>query len=95
MTLRGRHYVLFWLLVFLVVAGGVAMRQAVSVDLAKRLRVLREESTTLEARRADLERRIRAARSRGVLIPEAERLGLRLPADSQITVLPLTDGDRR
>ena len=57
---------------------------------ARRLRDLREQRTTLEARRADLERRIRFASSRQVLIPIAEReLGLHLPSDSEFTLLVL------
>ena len=44
----------------------------------------------LEARRAELERRIRVASSRQVLVPLAERtLGLHEPADSEFTLLPV------
>jgi len=49
----------------------------------------------LEGHRADLERRIRAAESRAVLVPRAQRLGLRLPSDSEIILLPLAPGDPR
>jgi hypothetical protein len=45
----------------------------------------------LDARRTELERQIRAASSRQVLIPLAERtLGLHEPADSELTLLPVT-----
>jgi hypothetical protein len=45
----------------------------------------------LEARRAELERQIRAASSRQVLVPLAERtLGLHQPSDSEFALLPVT-----
>jgi hypothetical protein len=56
---------------------------------------LRNQRSLLEARRAELLRRIREAESRAVLVPQAEALGLRLPADSEIVILPApTPGER-
>jgi hypothetical protein len=87
MRLKGRHWVLLWLLVFLGGALAVAARQAAGFRTARRLRDLREERSSLEARRADLERRIRVASSRQVLVPMAERtLGLHEPADSEFVL---------
>jgi hypothetical protein len=85
--LRGRHWVLLWLLVFLGGALVVAGRQTAAFSTARRLRDLREERSNLEARRADLERRIRVASSRQVLVPIARRsLGLHEPADSEFVL---------
>lgn len=98
MRLKGRHWLTFWLLAFLCVLLAVAARQSAGFRTARRLHDLREQRTTLEARRADLERRIRVASSRQVLIPIAEReLGLHLPSDSEFTllVLPPAGSDRR
>jgi cell division protein FtsB len=82
--LRGRHWVLLWLLVFLGGALVVVGRQTAAFRTARRLRDLREERSSLEARRAELERRIRVASSREVLVPTARRtLGLHEPADSE------------
>jgi hypothetical protein len=90
MRLKGRHWLMLWLVVFLGVLLAVAARQSAGFRTARRLRDLREQRTTLEARRADLERRIRVASSRQVLIPIAEReLGLHLPSDSEFTLLVL------
>jgi hypothetical protein len=53
---------------------------------------------TLEARRADLERRIRVGSSRQVLVPIVQReLGLHEPADSEFVlfVVPPTRSDAR
>jgi hypothetical protein len=87
MRLKGRHWVLLWLLIFLCSALVVAARQTAAFRTARRLRDLREERSTLEARRADLERRIRVASSRQVLVPRAERaLGLHEPADSEFVL---------
>jgi len=87
MKLRGRHYLMLWLLLFLVVAAVVTLRQSSAIGLAASLRNLREERATLEARQADLRRRISEAASRGSLARAAENLGLHEPADSEITRL--------
>ena len=98
MRLKGRHWVMLWLLIFLVVAAVVVARQTAAFRMASRLRGLREERSTLEARRADLERRIRDASGRTRLVPLAQReLGLHLPSDSEFVIFPLAadSGARR
>ncbi|HEX5003728.1 MAG TPA: hypothetical protein VFV65_00315 [Gemmatimonadales bacterium] len=90
MTLRGRHWVMLWLAFFLVVAAVVQVRQTESIRMARRVAALRTERTTLEARQADLERRIREASSRSVLGVKAQQgLGLHFPRDSEQAPLPL------
>jgi hypothetical protein len=89
MALRGRHLVAVWLLAFLAVAWIVIARQTAAIRAARELATLREERATLTGRGAELERRIRRAESRAVLVPRARaRLGLRLPADTEIIFLP-------
>lgn len=83
---------ILWLLIFLGGALAVVARQTAAFRTARRLHDLREERGSLEARRADLERRIRIASSRQVLVPVAKRsLGLHEPADSEFVlfVVPL------
>lgn len=90
MRLKGRHWLMLWLVVFVVVLLAIAARQSAGFRTARRLGELREERTALEARRAELERQIRVASSRQVLVPLAERrLGLHEPSDSEFTLLPL------
>jgi hypothetical protein len=87
MRLKGRHWVFLWLLIFLGGALVIVARQTAAFRTARRLRELREERSSLEARRADLERRIRVASSRQVLVPIAERaLELHEPADSEFVL---------
>jgi cell division protein FtsB len=87
MRVKGRHWVLLWLLIFLGGALIVVARQTVAFRTARQLHDLREERSNLEARRADLERRIRVASSRQVLVPIAQRaLGLHEPADSEFVL---------
>lgn len=102
MRLKGRHWLILWLLVFLGTAVAVVARQAAAFRVAGRLRDLRQERSALEARRADLERRIRVASSRQVLVPAAERaLGLHQPSDSEYRLFsvpgaePADNGDAR
>ena len=88
--LKGRHWVLLWLLIFLGGAVAVVTRQTAGLRTARRLHDLREERGSLEARRADLERRIRVASSRQVLVPMAKRtFGLHEPADSEFVLFPI------
>lgn len=90
MRLKGRHWVVLWLLIFLGGALGVVARQTAALHTARRLHFLREERSGLEARRADLERRIRVASSRQVLVPLARRrFGLHEPADSEFILFPM------
>jgi hypothetical protein len=90
MRLKGRHWLMLWLVVFVAVLLAIATRQSAGFRTARHLGELREERTGLEARRAELERQIRVASSRQVLVPLVERrLGLHEPSDSEFTLLPL------
>ncbi|HEX9581846.1 MAG TPA: hypothetical protein VF970_12150 [Gemmatimonadales bacterium] len=84
---KGRVWVAGWLVFVLAILAWVVARQTSGVVTATALGSLRDERATLEARAADLVARIRDARSRRVLIPRAEALGLRLPSDSEIVIL--------
>jgi cell division protein FtsB len=87
MRLKGRHWMLLWLLIFLGGALAVVARQTAAFRTARQLHDLREERGNLEARRAELERRISIASSRDVLVPIARRaLGLHEPADSEFVL---------
>jgi hypothetical protein len=87
-VVRGRFWVILWLVFVLAMLGWVAWRRTSAHVAASALRDLRTERSVLEARRADLMRRIREAESRTVLVPRAESLGLRLPVDSEIVIIP-------
>ena len=90
MALRGRHWTALWLLAFLGAAWVVIARQTAAIRAARELAALREQRANLEGHRADLERRIREAEGRVVLVPRARtRLGLHLPADTEMILLPL------
>ena len=88
MAPKGRHWVALWLVLFLAVAWIVIARQTSAIRAARELATLREEHATLSGRGADLERRIRAAESRAILVHRARDAGLRLPADTEIILLP-------
>jgi cell division protein FtsB len=89
MQLKGRHWMLLWLLIFLGGAVAVVTRQTAALQTARRLDDLRQERRSLEARRAELERRIRMGSSRQVLVPMAKRtFGLHEPADSEFVLFP-------
>lgn len=88
MTLRGRHWVIFWLFVALATALLVTYRQTSANLAARDLRAARDERAALEAQKGELERRIRLAASRQELVPRAEgALGLHEPTATEMTVL--------
>jgi hypothetical protein len=88
MTLKGRHWVMLWLVAALGTLMAVAWRQQRGYATAQQLRTARDERGSLEAQRGELERRIRTAASRQVLVPRAgERLGLHEPRAQEMTVL--------
>lgn len=90
MRLKGRHWMMIWLVILLCVLVAITTRQTAGFRTARRVRELREERLALEARRADLERRIRVASSRQVLVPQAQRLlGLHEPSDSEFVLFAL------
>ncbi|HXE58405.1 MAG TPA: hypothetical protein VNK43_10425 [Gemmatimonadales bacterium] len=89
MQLKGRHWVLLVLALFLGVATLVTARQSSAYRTARRVAELKEERAALEARRAELIRRIRIASGRQVLGRTAEeRLGLHQPSDSEFVLIP-------
>ncbi len=89
MTLKGRHWIAVWLAAFLAVTWLVYARQTAAIRAARELADVRARRASLEGHRTELERRIRAAQSRALLVPRAQaRLGLHLPSDSEIILLP-------
>ena len=86
--LKGRHWLAIWLVALLAALWAVIARQTASLNAARTLTELRAQRAGLEGRRSELERRIRTAGSRAVLLPRAQKLGLRLPADTEIILLP-------
>jgi hypothetical protein len=89
-TLKGRHWVVLWLALFLAIAVIVQTRQLKAFAVAKQLGDLKDRHRTLDGVRADLERQISEASSRRVLLPRAEALGLHVPTDAEEAVLDLT-----
>jgi cell division protein FtsL len=92
---RGRHWIAFWLVALLAALWLVIARQTSALNAARELNDLRQERASLEGRRADLERRVRSAQSRAVLLPKARKQGLRLPADTEIILIPTPSEPRQ
>jgi cell division protein FtsL len=91
----GRLRFVLVLLGFLVIAMGVILRRSYGIDAARELQRLEATRSALVAERLRLEGEIRAAASRATLQPIAEqRLQMRIPADSQVIILPRPSNDR-
>jgi type II secretory pathway component PulJ len=72
---------------FLAVATSVVWRRSLGSTQARRLHALGATRAELEARRAQLDGDVRRAASRPQLVPMAQRLGMRVPDDSQVVWL--------
>lgn len=88
---RGRYWLAFWLVIFVLVAAVVLLRQTASYDTAARLGKLKEAHGALDALQAQTERRIRVASTAQALLPKVARLGLGQPLDTATTILILDD----
>lgn len=85
---RGRQKVALILLSFLALASTVVWRKSFGFAEGQRVRALAERRTELDARRTRIEGDIRSTltlRRLGAIVEK--RLGLRVPADSQIILL--------
>jgi hypothetical protein len=72
---------------FLAVATSVIWRRSVGSTQARHLHALGARRAELEAQRAQLDGAVRRAASRPQLVPAAQRLGMRVPDDSQVVWL--------
>ena len=92
---RGRLRFVLLLLGFLIIAMGVILRRSYGIAAARELQELETRRSALVAERLRLESEVRAAASRATLQPIAEqRLQMRVPADSQVIILPRTPNER-
>lgn len=80
----GRMRLVVLMLAFLVITGGVILRRTFGIAAASELRDLESKRAATINEKLRLEGEIRAASSRARLLPVAEGLGLRVPADSQV-----------
>lgn len=88
MKLRGRHWVVVWLVGFLVMGAVVVWRQTAALATARQLKALQTTRQALEVTRAAAAAEVRRASSRGVLQPLVQsRLHMRLPSDTEIVIL--------
>lgn len=89
MKRAGTNRGLLWLALagFLVVATGVIWRRTAGIAKSRQLQELERRREALENEKLQLEGSIRLAGSRARLVPRAERLGLKLPAASQVIII--------
>lgn len=90
---RGVAAVAGWLVILLAAFSLVTWRQTVGVEMDRALRRLEVERALAEGDRFDARRRIETLESRVRIVQVASnRLGMRLPEDSEIIFLPAVDG---
>lgn len=81
---RGRWIVAGGLIAFVIVSAAVITRRSYGHREGVELTALQRRKASLESERVRLSQIIRTGSARGVIVPLAERLGMRLPSDSQM-----------
>jgi hypothetical protein len=95
MAVRGRFWFAIWLLAALGALWAVVARTTAGLRAARALDDTRQRRVQLEGRKSAALRRLGTAQSRAMLVPRAQGLGMRLPADSEIVILPAPGSDPR
>jgi hypothetical protein len=86
---RGRTVVALLLGGFVIVALAIVWRRTIGIGQSDRLTALDTRKVQLEGERVRLESEIRDASSRRSLSGVVEsRLGMRIPSDNQVVILP-------
>ena len=87
--MRGRSLVALLLAGFVLVALSIVWRRTVGIAQSDTLTALEARKVQLEGERVRIESEIREASSRRRLGEAVEtRLGMRIPADNQVVILP-------
>jgi cell division protein FtsL len=90
-TMRGRTLVGVVLGAFVLVTLSIVWRRTIGIGESERLAQLESRRTGLEGERVRLESEIRDASTRQTLGATAERrLGMHIPSDKQVVILPRT-----
>lgn len=87
---RGRLIVAAGLVGFVLIASGIIYRRSVGIGQAREIRDMAKHRDQLVAERAALLGAVRLAASRARIEPAAERLGMRVPNDTQVVYLRRT-----
>lgn len=90
-SLRGRYLVVAWIAVFLVVAGIVTLRDRAAFRVQKSMALVEESLQVVERQHNELNAEIANRKSSGALTPIGERLGLRIPSDTEIETVRVTE----
>lgn len=83
-AIKGRHFVVAWIAVFLLVAGVITVRDRRAFATEKRVALLEDSLQVLLRQHADLLARRSTRLAPGSLMRVGERLGLRTPTDNEI-----------
>ncbi len=83
-SLRGRYLVVAWVAVFLVVAGIITLRDRAAFAAGQRLGAVAESLQVVSRQQNELTAEIQTRVSSGPLTLLGERLGFRIPSDTEI-----------
>ena len=90
-AIRGRTLVALILGAFVLVALAIVWRRTIGISQSERLAALDAKRVELEGERARLESDIRDASARQTLgVSVEQRLGMHIPTDKQVVILPRT-----
>jgi hypothetical protein len=88
-AVKGRHLVVGWVAVFLVVAVVITLRDRAAFATGERIDLLQDSMQVLQRQYNDLSGRIAVRTSPGALGVLGESLGLRFATDNEIERVPV------
>lgn len=83
-AIKGRHYALAWVAVLLLAAAIVSLRDRRGFKVTKRIEALERTHQVVSHQLLDVHAEVTIRTSPGELRRVGERLGLRIPTDSEI-----------
>jgi uncharacterized protein involved in exopolysaccharide biosynthesis len=89
MRVRGRYLVVAWTAVFLAAVGAIVLRTRAGFRMQERVTALTDSIQAVGAIHDDVETKVATLKSRPVLAPKVEALGLRFASDSELRLLPV------
>jgi hypothetical protein len=84
LSLKGRHYLVGWVTVFLAVAAVITLRDRAAFATNTRIASLEDSLRVLGRQSNDLSTRLANRQAPGALSVVGERLGLKAPTDNEI-----------
>lgn len=87
MQVKGRYLVIAWTAVFLAAVGAIVFRTHAGFIMQQRVSAINDTIRALSAIRGDVEAKVATLKSRPMLAPRMELLGLHFASDTEFRLI--------